>query len=84
MKLSGCRKLTDATIDVLGRACPYLQTLNLSGISGVSAKAVARLVSSCGLLLSVNISFCDVIAADEAGLNALMGECQQRSVSLIK
>jgi hypothetical protein len=79
LKLSGCRKLTDSTLKVLAKRCPLLESINLSGIPGISARGVCNLAASCPRLNAVNVTFCDGYTSDADGIKLLADECAERA-----
>lgn len=71
--VSGCRKLTDKTLNLLSSFAPLLEFLNCSGCPLLSEQAFLGLVSSAKWIRSASVSFCPKIPEDSA-LQALQAK----------
>lgn len=71
--ISGCRKVTDKTLNILKVHSPLLEFINCSGCPLLSEQPFLALVSSARFLKSASIAFCPRIT-EEAVLEALQAK----------
>ena len=67
LTVSGCRKITDKTINILANHCKLLEFLNCSGCPLLSEAPLAKLVETVAPLKSISIAFCPRINQESIG-----------------
>ena len=76
------RRITGINISGLGRGCPTLCSMNLSGCIDVTDIGISALAGSCPLLTDINFSFCSKIT--DTGILAVVEGCPLLSVIYLR
>ena len=76
------RTITGINISGLGRGCPTLCSMNLSGCIDVTDIGISALVGSCPLLTDIKFSFCSKIT--DTGILAVVEGCPLLSVIYLR
>jgi len=58
--LSGCDRITDASLTYISKKYPNLQTINLSFCINITADGVKTLVQNCPTLTTISLSHCTI------------------------